>query len=306
MAKNSIDPRFLDALQVIMESLSGVPANWVITGSLGMALQGLPVEVHDIDLQSDREGAYQVEAALSEFVTEPLHDARSEKIWPDLGRLKVLGVSVDLMGGVRKRSETGWGEPVNLTHVKHYVKMGDDWLPVLSIAYEAEAYARMGRAEKAEMLRRWAEQHPEDRVERITNYLEISPDLGTGGQPLPGQIGALGNAGYQAMINLARTDQPSSLREEGDLARAAGMDYVSIPVIWEAPGRADLERFYAAMDARRGQKVFVHCVLNFRVSSFVYLYRANRLGVDRETARRDLLRAWTPNARWEQFISDNQ
>ena len=301
-----IDPQYLAALRLILEQLSDRMENWAVTGSLGMALQGVPVEVHDIDLQSDRSGAYLMGKALSAYCVEPVREVQSEKMWSHLGRFEIQGVKVDVIGDIRKKGADGWDEPVALNHVRRYVHLeGNTWVPVLSLAYEAEAYARMGRAEKAELLRRWIDQHPEDRPEAITNFIEISPELSTGGQPLPEQIAALGQHGFTAVISLARTDLPISLREQGELVRAAGMEYVSIPVVWTDPRREDLERFYAAMDARRGQKVFVHCVMNFRVSSFVYLYRVNRMGVPVAEARRDLLKGWKPDERWGRFIEEN-
>ena len=44
-------------LEKIMNRLEDKPIIWVLTGSLGMALQGVPVQVHDIDIQTDKEGA---------------------------------------------------------------------------------------------------------------------------------------------------------------------------------------------------------------------------------------------------------
>jgi len=42
-----IEKRYLDALKIICVRLAEGPANWVVTGSLGMALQGMGVTVHD-------------------------------------------------------------------------------------------------------------------------------------------------------------------------------------------------------------------------------------------------------------------
>ncbi|MCB0207439.1 MAG: hypothetical protein KDH89_21670, partial [Anaerolineae bacterium] len=44
--------------------------------------------------------------------------------------------------------------------------------------------------------------------------------------------------------------------------------------------------------------------LNYRVSSFMYLYRVLRLGADEEAARWDLLSIWEPDERWSTFIAE--
>jgi hypothetical protein len=57
------------------------------------------------------------------------------------------------------------------------------------------------------------------------------------------------------------------------------------------------------MEANRARKVFVHCVVNYRVSAFMYLYRVLRLGVDPEDAIWDLRSIWEPDETWLAFIN---
>jgi len=52
---------------------------WALTGSLGHALQGVPVEVHDVDIQTDREGAYEIERRFSEFVVRRVRFSSTDK-----------------------------------------------------------------------------------------------------------------------------------------------------------------------------------------------------------------------------------
>jgi hypothetical protein len=146
----------LDTLRMIYARLAGSPINWAVTGSLGMALQGLEVEVHDIDLQTDQAGAYAMESLLSEFVVTPVHYALSERIRSHLGKLEINGIQVEIIGSVQKRLEDGtWEEPVNVELYRRRVVLDEMRIPVLSLEYEYQAYLIMGRTEKAEMLRQW-------------------------------------------------------------------------------------------------------------------------------------------------------
>jgi protein tyrosine phosphatase (PTP) superfamily phosphohydrolase (DUF442 family) len=80
------------------------------------------------------------------------------------------------------------------------------------------------------------------------------------------------------------------------------MEYVHIPVVWEDPGDDDLDRFFRTMAQARGRKVFVHCVVNWRVSCFVYLYRVVELGIAMKRAEQSLLRIWKPEPVWQGFL----
>jgi len=60
------------------------------------------------------------------------------------------------MGDIQKRSENGqWEQPVDLQKHKQFVDIEDMHIPVLSLEYEYQAYLKLGRVEKAKLLRQW-------------------------------------------------------------------------------------------------------------------------------------------------------
>ena len=140
-----------------------------------------------------------------------------------------------------------------------------------------------------------------DKIEEIVNFLQLSDELATAGQPTRSQYSAIATAGYSVVINLALLDAPDAVADEAALARNLGIEYLQIPVEWTAPTLTDFQAFRSAMDARSKDKIFVHCVANKRVSAFVYLYHVYR-GVDEIIARQDLAKIWTPDAIWQTFI----
>jgi protein tyrosine phosphatase (PTP) superfamily phosphohydrolase (DUF442 family) len=143
-----------------------------------------------------------------------------------------------------------------------------------------------------------------DDVNDILNYLPIGPELGTAGQPGREQFAYLRAAGYEVVVNLAMPTSTGALPDEAEVVAAQGMEYVAIPVVWEAPTAKDLERFFEVMEQLRGRKVLVHCALNMRVSAFVYLYRVLRLGVPVAAARETMHLIWQPEGVWAAFIDD--
>jgi protein tyrosine phosphatase (PTP) superfamily phosphohydrolase (DUF442 family) len=138
-------------------------------------------------------------------------------------------------------------------------------------------------------------------IEQIVNFLQISDRLATAGQPTIAQYPAIVSAGYRVVINLALTDSPNALADEGAIARALGLEYIQIPVEWDAPTIEDFQAFRAVMDAHSEAKIFVHCAANKRVSAFVYLYRICQ-GVDEPIARQDLTKIWMLNEIWAKFL----
>jgi hypothetical protein len=142
-------------LQVILTRLAGVGVNWAVTGSLGHALQGVPVEPQDIDLQTDAAGAYAIMDCLSEYIHKPVRFLVSENIRSHLGSFRIKGVRVEVMGAVEKRLADGkWTPPPDLDQVRQFVRFAGIHIPVLKLAYEAEAYEMLGRPERAMLIRR--------------------------------------------------------------------------------------------------------------------------------------------------------
>jgi hypothetical protein len=151
-----LDSRFLVVLQEIYKRLKTCNIPWAITGSFGMALQGMDMDVHDIDLQTDQRGAYEIESRFSAYVVTPVHYRSSERIRSYLGALAIDDIKVEIMGAIQKRiDEHRWEEIVKVEKYRKWVEIEGMQIPVLSLEYEYQAYLKMGRVEKAEMIKDW-------------------------------------------------------------------------------------------------------------------------------------------------------
>ena len=151
-----IEAQYLNALRKIYARLEDNQVNWVITGSLGMVLQGMDVEVHDIDIQTDKDGAYEMGSRFSECVVKPVRYSISERIRSHFGMLEIGGIKVEIMGDIQKRLDGQmWEEPVKVERHRRWLEIDAMQIPVLSLEYEYQAYHKLGRNEKAEMLRKW-------------------------------------------------------------------------------------------------------------------------------------------------------
>ncbi len=147
-------------LLTLVDLLVGLEQPWVVTGSTGMALQGVPLEAHDIDLQTDAAGAYAIGQRLSAFGVTPVHEYISPRIRSHFGRFVIDGVTVEVMGALQKLIDGHWEAPVTVEIHRRSFPLEGRTVPVLSLVYEEQAYRVLGRIERAELLRRWLEDNP--------------------------------------------------------------------------------------------------------------------------------------------------
>jgi hypothetical protein len=153
-----VEKRYLDVLRQICELMQGSQFDWAVTGSLGMVLQGMDLPVHDIDIQTDEDGAYEIERRLSEFVVKPVLFKGSDRMRSRLGKLAIDGIQVEVMGAIQKRlPDDSWEPPVQVAEHRRWVEIKDLKIPVLSLEYEAEAYRLMGRDDRAAQVREFLE-----------------------------------------------------------------------------------------------------------------------------------------------------
>jgi protein tyrosine phosphatase (PTP) superfamily phosphohydrolase (DUF442 family) len=139
-------------------------------------------------------------------------------------------------------------------------------------------------------------------IEEIRNYVALSGELATGGQPSEEHLQELAQAGVECIINLGLLDPRYCLADEAGLVRSLGVVYHHIPVDFQSPTLEDLSQFFTVMEAAEGTRVFVHCAANYRVSSFVSLYGQATLGWSQAQAEAHIRRLWEPNAVWAAFI----
>lgn len=135
----------------------------------------------------------------------------------------------------------------------------------------------------------------------IYNWLRLDERTTTSGQPTQAQFGEIAALGVREVINLAPATSDKALKNEAEILAALGLRYTHIPVDFQNPAEEDFDRFRAALEGARQSVTHVHCIANYRVSAFVYLYRIGA-GMEDARARADLESIWTPNSVWAAFI----
>ena len=123
------------------------------------------------------------------------------------------------------------------------------------------------------------------------NRVDISPLLLTSGQPTKAFLETLKSQGFEAVVYLAPPTVGDALAEEPKIVGAQGILFTNIPIVWEKPTAADFQSFTRVMTALAGRKVYVHCQMNLRASSMVFLHRVITLKEPPGKAWADVQRA---------------
>lgn len=143
-----------------------------------------------------------------------------------------------------------------------------------------------------------------DDIASIYAYRQASGDIATSGQPRDHNFPGIAAAGYTTVINLGlHEDKRYALEDEAGTVQNLGMTYVHIPVQFGNPTAGDLVAFMDAMQTHAGEKVWVHCAANMRVTAFLGLYRVLRQGWEAGRAFELMNSVWKPDPLWEEFIS---
>jgi len=138
----------------------------------------------------------------------------------------------------------------------------------------------------------------------ITNFRQYSEQFASSGQPGERQLEELGAAGFNRVVYIAYSDNDNALPNEDRIVKKLGMEYVHIPVEWNAPTKSDFYLFAGAMQRAPDARTLLHCQVNYRASAFAFLYRVLYLGVPVAAAKADLNSVWTPNETWTALIFD--
>lgn len=117
----------------------------------------------------------------------------------------------------------------------------------------------------------------------IRNFLKVTPEFCTGGQPRVEHFEQLKKDGVKAVLNLR---QPSEHRaeEEQEAVKQAGLKYFNIPVNYQSPTEASVDEFLRITDDASNRPMFIHCTAAIRVGAYWLIRRVVRDGLTYDAA----------------------
>lgn len=106
--------------------------------------------------------------------------------------------------------------------------------------------------------------------------MKINDQVSVGPQPTEEQIRQLGRQGFKTVVNFrgeGEEDQPLSPQAEGEQVKAAGMEYLHIPVSMKSMEPEIVDRFRAQFP-ELSKPVFAHCKSGKRSGAMVMMHMA--------------------------------
>ena len=134
------------------------------------------------------------------------------------------------------------------------------------------------------------------------NYVPVSRTLATSGQPTERALRAFGRQGFEAVVSLVPNDVSGVVRAEPAILAAQGIEFVHVPIPFDAPDESHLRALTATLDRLSGRKVLVHCEVNMRASTLVFLYRVLTLHEAPGEAYEAVAIVWSPRGPWRGLI----
>jgi len=149
-----ITDKHFKALRILVDRLSNKNITWAIVGGTNFALQGVDVKAKDIDILTDKEGAFAIGEALKEFAVQPVKYSENERFNCYHGKFKIEGVDIEVMGEIENKIPVGdlWTETKGFSE-KIFIEYKGLRIPVISLKQEYYAYTMMGKTEKAKKIK---------------------------------------------------------------------------------------------------------------------------------------------------------
>ena len=136
----------------------------------------------------------------------------------------------------------------------------------------------------------------------LHRYLKYSETFASSSQPSEEELKVIVGSGVERVIYIALNDSHGALKNEDQIVRSLGMEYVHIPVDFKNPTLRDFQDFVSEMQNKPDMNTLLHCQVNLRASTFSFLYRAIFQGVPIAEAKADMDSIWEPNENWFKFI----
>ena len=139
-------------------------------------------------------------------------------------------------------------------------------------------------------------------IQSIRNFVQLTPTIGTAGQPRTDEFEFIAAENFKSVINIAMPDHPDSIDQEGRLVTELGMNYYHLPVPFEHPTIDHVADFCKLMRSQQQSRIFVHCIMNYRVSVFMHHYLTCFEGYTAQQARSGIFDHWQIEPQWQKIM----
>jgi uncharacterized protein (TIGR01244 family) len=115
----------------------------------------------------------------------------------------------------------------------------------------------------------------------MSNIKKVSDEFSAGGQPTPETLKQLVEEGYKSVVNLRSPDETGVLADEQQQAKAAGLEYVNVPVSSTQADKSLTAKVLFELE-KLPTPVYFHCGAGGRASALALIALATQQQLNRE------------------------
>lgn len=115
----------------------------------------------------------------------------------------------------------------------------------------------------------------------MADIKKVSDEFLAGGQPTPEDLKQLAEQGFKSVVNLRSSDESGALANEQQLAEAAGLQYVNVP-LHSTEAKAELTAKVISEVERLPTPIYFHCGAGGRASASALIAFATQQKLSRE------------------------
>lgn len=139
-----INSKIMNTLRIIVNHLKSVDISWTIVGSVSLALQGVDINPNDVDILTDKHGAFQIGALLKEFEVKPV-SLRTDLFESFYGLYEIQGTKVEVIGDLKVELDGVWISLSDRLKSPNLILIDSMTIPVSSLSDQLLFYEKLGR-----------------------------------------------------------------------------------------------------------------------------------------------------------------
>jgi len=149
-----IDSKIVKVLKLIESKLRGSGVRWVLAGSVSLALQGVNVSPNDIDILTDKEGAFEINRIFKDYEVKPVRFRRSRFFQSYFGEFEIEGVKVEVMGDLKELVKGEWRSLSQRLSTSRIIEVEGIKLPVSPLEDQLKSYQALRRKKNSSKIQR--------------------------------------------------------------------------------------------------------------------------------------------------------
>lgn len=136
-----MNKKIIESPVIISNKLKNQDIKWCVIGSSSLALQNVNVKPPDIDILTDKEGAYKINTLLKTYEITPVKFSKTVQFSSHLGTFLINGIKVEIMGDLSIFIKGKWSQEIRKRlHSRKNVNYKGNVIPVSPLEAHLKSY----------------------------------------------------------------------------------------------------------------------------------------------------------------------